>query len=151
MKKTLPFILICILLVLALTGCSTNNENQHENPSENMNTQRLNAEIATENNVNTENTITNEIRIGAHEADANDEMELASFSTKLSGKNTARSRNIGITTSTLNETIVKNGETFSFCNTVGKPTSDKGYEEADSFDKDGNTVKTLGGRKLSSK
>ena len=51
----------------------------------------------------------------------------------------------GISTSVLNETIIKNGETFSFCKTVGKPTADRGYEEADSFDKDGNTVKTLGG------
>ncbi len=89
--------------------------------------------------------ITNEIRIGAHEADGNTEVELASFSTKLSGKNTARSRNIGITTSTLNETIVKSGETFSFCGLIGKPSSEQGYEEADSFNKDGETVKTLGG------
>ena len=106
----------------------------------------------TENSI--QNSITNEIRIGAHEVDGNEaplETELASFSTKLGGKNTARSRNIGITTSTLNETIVKNGETFSFCECIGKPSAEQGYEEADSFNKDGETVKTLGGRKLPSK
>lgn len=59
--------------------------------------------------------------------------------------NTPRSRNIKITCSTLNGTIVNNGDTFSFCNAIGKPTADKGYEEADSFDANGNTVKTLGG------
>lgn len=90
-------------------------------------------------------SVTNEIRIGAHEADGNSETELASFSTKLGGKNTPRSRNIGITTSTLNETIVKSGEIFSFCELIGKPTAEQGYEEADSFNKDGETVKTLGG------
>lgn len=41
--------------------------------------------------------------------------------------------------------LQKTGETFSFCKTIGQPTADKGYEEADSFDKDGKTVKTLGG------
>lgn len=90
------------------------------------------------------NIVTNEISLGAHDFE-NPEEELSSFSTKLVGRNTARTRNIGITTKILNETIVENGQTFSFCEKVGKPTADKGYEEADSFDKDGNTVKTLGG------
>lgn len=34
---------------------------------------------------------------------------------------------------------------FLFVKLFGNPTADKGYEEADSFDKDGNTVQTLGG------
>lgn len=91
------------------------------------------------------NTTKNEIRIGAHEATQSEEQELATFSTKLGGKDTPRSRNIGITTSILNGTVVNNGETFSFCETVGNPTADKGYEEADSFNAEGETVKTLGG------
>ena len=37
------------------------------------------------------------------------------------------------------------GETFSFCNTVGKATPEEGYEKADIFDKDGNVVKGYGG------
>ena len=41
------------------------------------------------------------------------------------------------TSSILNETIVANGSTFSFCNTVGQATSDKGYQEADIFDNEG--------------
>ena len=40
------------------------------------------------------------------------------------------------------------GETFSFCNTVGKATADRGYQKADVFDKNGNTIKAYGGRKL---
>ena len=148
MKKILSFILIFGLLILLLTGCSSQNEDT--NPSENVSSQRLSINTSIENTNPIENTVINEIRIGAHDADTANEVELASFSTKLGGKDTPRSRNISITTSTLNETIVKNGETFSFCNTIGKPTADKGYEEADSFDADGNTVKTLGGRKLPS-
>ncbi len=30
--------------------------------------------------------------------------------------------------------LLKSGETFSFCGTIGEPTADKGYKEADSFD-----------------
>ena len=50
-----------------------------------------------------------------------------------------------ITTSTLDGTIVKNGETFSFCNTVGPATSSKGYLEADIYDHNGNKKKGYGG------
>ena len=50
-----------------------------------------------------------------------------------------------ITSTTLNGTIVKNGETFSFCNTVGPATSSKGYLEADIFDNNGNKKKGYGG------
>ncbi|MDO5556320.1 MAG: VanW family protein [Clostridia bacterium] len=37
------------------------------------------------------------------------------------------------------------GDTFSFCNTVGKATADEGYQKADIFDSDGNIVKGYGG------
>lgn len=37
------------------------------------------------------------------------------------------------------------GETFSFCNTVGKATPERGYQKADIFDKDGNVIKGYGG------
>ena len=145
MRSTISFILCLILLILTLTGCAHNTNNTTANNNETSNVQKLDTEVSITNTNAFQNTLTNEIRIGAHESELMNETELASFSTKLGGKATPRSRNIGITTSALNETIVKKGETFSFCNTIGKPTADKGYEEADSFDADGNTVKTLGG------
>ena len=37
---------------------------------------------------------------------------------------------------------------FLFVRLFGNPTAEMGYEEADSFDEHGNTVQTLGGRKL---
>ena len=70
---------------------------------------------------------------------------ISSFSTKIYTKDSSRQNNISITSSTLNETIVANGSTFSFCNTIGPATSAKGYQEADIFDKDGNKKKGLGG------
>lgn len=132
-----------LLMFLFVYGKNKNVSNETNTISAN----RTNTEVSVNNTTKNEfsyvsdNKI-NEIRIGAHEAL---EEELASFSTKLDGKDTPRSRNIGITTSTLNGTEVHNGETFSFCETIGKPTAERGYEEADSFDADGKTVKTLGG------
>lgn len=62
------------------------------------------------------------------------EKQIAKFTTKIYTKDSGRQNNIRITCSTLNNTLVKNGETFSFCNTVGKATTSKGYEKADVFD-----------------
>lgn len=115
MKKIVSFILIITFLLLTLTGCSNDNISTPNNSAK-----RISSNISVENNINTLAPTINEIRIGAHEADLMNETEIASFSTKLSGKDTPRSRNIKITTSTLNETIVKNGETFSFCKLIRK-------------------------------
>ena len=73
------------------------------------------------------------------------EEQLATFSTKIYSQDNARQNNLQITSSTLNGTIVKNGSTFSFCQTVGKATSSKGYQEADIYDHNGNKKKGLGG------
>ena len=73
------------------------------------------------------------------------EEQLSTFSTKIYSKDSARQNNIKITCNTLNNTTVKNGASFSFCDTVGKATSTKGYQEADVFDHNGNKTKGLGG------
>lgn len=70
---------------------------------------------------------------------------ISSFSTKIYTKDSARQNNITITCNTLNNTIIENGSTFSFCNTIGKSTYEKGYKEADIYDKYGNKEKGLGG------
>ena len=144
-QKTLYLFFIIFFSLLFLTGCKNNSDNTYNNSSEeNITANRMNAEISI-NNTSTTNNTTNEIGIGAHEVDEQSETELASFSTKLGGRDTPRSHNISITSSIINETIIKNGETFSFNKIVGKPTADKGYKEADSFDKEGKTIQTLGG------
>ena len=77
------------------------------------------------------------------------EEQIATFTTKIYSTDSARQNNISITCNTLNETIVKNGEIFSFCGTVGQASTSKGYQKADIFDKNGNKKKGLGGRQLS--
>ena len=58
------------------------------------------------------------------------EIELSNYTTEILDDTPGRITNINITCSTLNNTIVKNGETFSFNQTVGEPTAEKGYQDA---------------------
>lgn len=103
----------------------------------------------TENNTNNNfsNTTENNVNEIQQDPPQPKEEQIASFTTKIYNKDTARQTNIELTCSSLNGTIIKNGNTFSFCNTLGPATSDKGYQEADVFDRDGNKQKGLGGGK----
>lgn len=78
------------------------------------------------------------------------ETEIAGFTTKIYTKDSDRQNNISITCSSLNDTTIENGQTFSFCNTVGKATSSKGYKKADVF-QDGEKIEALGRWQLPSK
>ena len=72
------------------------------------------------------------------------ETEIANFSTKIYNKDEERQNNIGITCRTLSSKELQPGETFSFCDTVGKSTTAKGYQEADIY-VDGKKEQGLGG------
>jgi len=61
------------------------------------------------------------------------EVEIANFSTTIYSKDQDRLNNINITCNTINLKEVQPGETFSFCDTVGKATHAKGYEEAEIY------------------
>lgn len=113
-KKFIYFFIVLSILLVLLVGCGNNNENSYNTASaarlssETNITNTTNTAVSTNNQINT--TI-NEIHVAEHDVR---EEELASFSTKLGGKNTARSRNIGITTSTLNGTCVENRSNIFF-------------------------------------
>ena len=72
------------------------------------------------------------------------ETEIASFTTKIYTKDSGRQKNLTLACSTLNNTTVENGKTFSFSKTVGRATSGKGYKKADVF-RNGDVVEALGG------
>ncbi len=118
------------------TSLDENTENRHEQNNENSN-----------DDLNTSDNSSNEKRQGITESKDNVSAEetISTFSTKIYSSDKARQNNIQITCKSLDGTIVKKGETFSFCNTVGKATSAKGYQEADIFDHDGNKKKGIGG------
>lgn len=128
MKKLLITI-ICICF--CLSGC-----NNSQNNNDSQNTQVKN----TSNNYNASRTTTvNEENL------PNSETDISSFSTKIYIKESGRQHNISLTTSKLNGTVVNSGETFSFCNTVGKATAAEGYEKADIYDSEGNIIQGYGG------
>lgn len=154
-KKTWILIVIVLAVLIGVgvflyfqnTTPSESNENTYEaNRTSTNNTSNATSQQASQ----TENTAVNEVKEGITEAE-NDkpapvkEEQIATFSTKIYSTDSARQNNVSITCNTLNETIVKNGETFSFCGTVGQASSSKGYQKADIFDKDGNKKKGLGG------
>ena len=97
---------------------AVNQQNNFENTANNVNTNN-----SVQNNTNIENIENSENsaispQISNENKPKTEEL-LSSFSTKIYTKDSARQNNITITCSTLNETIVANGSTFSFCNTVG--------------------------------
>jgi len=135
------FLIILLFFCFSLTGCGNNDSIDNSNKDNNYTASRT---TVTENN--THNSETNNVDITNSTDNINTETELSSFSTKIYTPNDeARQNNIRITCSKLDGTVVKSGETFSFCNTVGKATPEEGYEKADVFDKDGNVIKGYGG------
>ena len=120
-----------------------NQENTQNNSAENLvNTTSNDNTSAPENNTPPPSNATqNESN---SPSSTSKETEIASFSTKIYSKDSERQNNVSITCNSLNDTVVENGKTFSFCDTVGKATTSKGYQKADVF-KDGEKVKALGG------
>ena len=108
-----------------------------ENNTTNNVTQNSTNDNKSQNSTINENTTNNETK-------EETETEIASFTTTIYTKDSKRQNNMSITCSSLNNTFINNGETFSFCDTVGKATSSKGYEKADVF-QDGEKIKALGG------
>lgn len=130
---------------------SRTSANQQNNISNSVNNteNQSNTNSSEQNNVNetnkieiTENSTGNSI-----ENKPKSEEVISTFSTKIYTKESSRQNNVSITCSTLNGTIVKNGTTFSFCDTFGPATPEQGYQKADTFDKNGNKVKEFGGGK----
>lgn len=144
-KKIIFF--ICILffisfIMIILSGCESNSkiEYPHYNSNNSDEDNNDNNNFSLKNNNSNSNNI------------QNNEEKLSKFSTKIYTPNDkGRQHNIKLTCSKLNGTIIKSGETFSFCDTVGKATPEKGYKKADVFDSNGNIIKGYGGRKLPDK
>lgn len=140
LKSKLWFVLIALFFIIAGVGIffiSRNNSRPNDYTASKSSTNNEITNSTTNNNSNNNENIQNNIQ--------NIEEEISTFSTKIYNLEYERQNNITITCNTLNDTIVSNGDTFSFCNTVGKATSERGYLEADIFDKNGKKIKGIGG------
>ena len=122
-----------------------NEENQSNEENTSNNESSTDANTTETTNTNSENTSNTNDTNDTDNKSKTVEEQLSAFSTKIYSNDTNRTKNMEITTSTLDGTIVKKGETFSFCNTVGPATSSKGYLEADIYDHNGNKKKGYGG------
>ncbi len=117
---------------------STSSNNDSENANNSRNTQYTSEKTSVANSTD------KNISTTPSEERKATEKEIANFSTKIYTKDSERQNNIQITCSSLNNTDVASRNTFSFCNTVGRSTSSKGYQKADIFT-DGQKTKGLGG------
>ena len=161
MKNNKTWIILAIILMICIgisiyiffKNKNSNNSNYSASKtSANEQQSNNNANHSSNNSIsnNVENSSNNIVNGTSSNTTAENETQkkeeiLSSFSTKIYNKDSARQNNVSITCSNLNNTIVKNNTTFSFCSTLGPATSAKGYQEADIFDKDGNKKKGLGG------
>lgn len=142
------FIFVCIASILLLTGCSSEEQNIQNNSSAQKTSATQNEIIKNNDSLKNSTNDTNNVKKENAESSSKKtptEKELATFSTKILVKESGRQHNLHLTCDTLNGTRIEPGETFSFCNTVGKATKEKGYEEADVYDSEGNVTKGLGG------
>lgn len=126
MKYIFVFLLTTLFL---LTGCN-HTQNEVNLPQENT------------------NNSTNNYQTSSLSTTVPKEEIISTFSTPVNyPEETDRQTNMAICCDTLNGTIVKAGAEFSFCDTVGQATPEKGYKEADIFDLDGNITTGYGGGK----
>lgn len=145
-KKNSHFIYIIIIVIIFIAiGLFIFFQNRNYSIPENSinNTTRLatedNSSDSSEQLANINNRINDVISENTKK-----EEEISSFFTSLSGSSEGRLTNIRVSCDILNETIVSSGETFSFCDTVGPSTEEKGYKEAPVIEH-GKTVQALGG------
>ena len=152
-KKYIFWIILVIASILGFMYFYTRNTITNK---PNYNVERTSQNITNETNTtdnvineisnNTDNNEENSIQENedSKKDDLKKETEIASFTTKIYTKESGRQNNISIACSTLNDTTIDSGKTFSFSRTVGKATSSKGYKKADVF-RNGDVVEALGG------
>lgn len=130
-KKWIFIILaILILIGIGMYFFFSSNTKMNPTPGTRVSTDSPNPQNSNEQENN--NTIQKE-SVGVTEGL---EKEIAKFSTKIMEEDNHRDNNMEISLSKLNNTIVKNGDTFSFNETVGSPTPNEGYEKAGVFVED---------------
>ncbi len=144
MKKFILFLIIFIIIAFA-GFMLIRYKNNSNNNSSNYSGVKISAEQnAQENNNQNKNESTNTTNNNTQNDINPKEIELASCSTPIIIDDNNRDKNLKITADKINGTIVKNGEEFSFNDTVGNPTEEKGYEKAGAFS-NGKKIKTYGG------
>ena len=134
-KKYFIYIIVTLIILAIILIIYFKNTNTEINNTNYISGTKLSTNI-TNNQYNSTNpnTINNQSK----------EHEIAAFSTEIKDDSEGRLANIDITCSTIDNTILNPGDTFSFNEIVGQPTSEKGYQEATVII-DGEHEKGIGG------
>ena len=141
MKNLIAIISLALFVIIGCTvyffkSQSDSNNNNYSTEKTSAKNQEQLKDQSSENQTNNNSDFSAKVPIEGE--------ELASFSTKIYTKDSNRQNNISITCSRLNDLDIANGETFSFCNTVGRSSPNKGYKKADIF-ANGKKIKGYGG------
>lgn len=130
-KYIIGFIIVIVLIGSCVWLWNSFNRTENKQQAQtNTNTSSYQAEKSSKNyNLNNMNNVNTSNKKNITKT----ETEIAKFSTKIYSKDSERQNNITITCKAINTKEVAPGEIFSFCDTVGKATSDKGYQEADIY------------------
>ncbi len=135
-KVVLAIVLIIIaaIIIYVLYVILSTNENLSNNtvPNNNSNT---NVNVYDDTNRNQNNIYTT----------SQVETEIASYTTTIYDQDENRVHNITLANSKLNNHIIKNGEEFSFNDTIGPMGGDMGYKKALGFDSNGNKIQVYAG------
>lgn len=128
MKKSILIFIILLFLVLAIFGIYYNNTNSPDATGNTVGS-RISADVNMEQ---AENRLAdlNANHTGGNFSVSGISQELASYSTTIKDKSSGRLVNIRLTCDILNGRIINPGDTFSFNEIVGKPTVERGYQEA---------------------
>lgn len=131
MKKYSKWILllIVILIVVGIIIYFAFFSNENSNGPSEATKMSANVENTNYNEADDNQNVTKEVRSVTEGLGE----EISKFSTKIMDEDNNRDNNMKISLSKLNGTVVKNGDTFSFNDTVGSPTPEEGYEKAGVF------------------
>lgn len=137
MKKYLWIFIFFIILIIIMIYIIIPNFNNSKKQTDKYTAEKTGTQINKEQyqNNNLDEYINNQ----------NQQEKISEFTTKLPNDTKERYSNIALACETLNESIIRSGETFSLWEILGCPTQEKGYKKAKAFTSTGKIRQSYGG------
>lgn len=126
------------------TKTNTETETKNENNSAKNNSENID-KTTEEKQVKTGDSKVPETPPTAQKVPEKKEEVIATYSTTIYDKDANRVSNITLANSKLNGKVIKNGEEFSYNNTIGPMNEQQGFKKALGFDSNGKKIQISGG------
>ena len=134
-------LIIISIVVFAIFTIFSSNKSLYNNTVDNAKESKNNV-----NNMDTTNSISNSNNSNKQVVESvTVEEEIASYTTTIYDQDENRVYNISHANEKLNNYIIKNGEEFSFNNTIGEMSEAAGFKKALGFDSNGNKIQISAG------